>query len=305
MVVLLVLVPWNILEVCGNPWTRDNRCARMELISLSGLAGGKDITMRDKGNAMDVFETAHVGMEAASTSGTATQGTTSEIVSDKFACDDIGADDASWECACTLVHAYRCGTDGVAKLSVCVRLDLDSETGSDSGNTDDNDEATDGDAADTCAGVNAGSCGRDGHHIRTGYVRARLRDPRIGLTSTVEHPLRVSEANGRHVTAEGVVHDVMQSFIPDDRDDVIAWVEHFSNDAMQQTLRRYGDWWRRCGAREAIRTAVDNDARVEIDQCDTYRFPMKAHTIVYLAGGEVFEAWAQLDRHVHATVTRG
>lgn len=261
--------------------------------------------MRDEGNAMDVSGTVPADMEAASTSGTATQGTTSKAVSDKFACDDMSADDASWECACTLVPAYRCGTDGVAKLSVCVRLDIDGETGTGSGNTDDNDEATDGDATDMCADANAGSCGRDGHHIRTGYVRARLRDPRIELTSTVEHPLRVSEANGRNVTAEGVVHDVMQSFIPDDRNDVISWAERFSNDAIQQTLRRYGDWWRRCGAMEAISTAVDNDARVEIDQCDTYRFPMKAHAIVYLSGGLSFEAWAQLDRHAHVTVTIG
>lgn len=258
----------------------------------------EDIMMRDKGNAMNVSENIPADMEATSTNGTTTHSTTPEIVSDKLACDDMSTDDASWECACTLVPAYRCGTDGVAKLNVCVRLDLDGESGSGASNTDD-------DASDTNDGVNTGKHGRDGYHIRTGYVRARLRDPRIELTSTVEHPLCISEANGRYVTAEGVVHDVMQSFIPDDRDDVIAWAEHFSNEAMQQTLHRYGDWWRRCGAMEAIRTAVDNDARVEVDQCDTYRFPMKAHAIVYLADGEAFEAWAQFDRHVHATVTRG
>lgn len=260
--------------------------------------------MRDEENAMNVSGNIPADMEATSTNGTTTHSTTSEIVSDKLACDDMSTDDASWECACALIPAYRCGTDGVAKLSVCVRLDLDGEAGTGAGNTDDND-GNDGDASDTNDGANASKHVRDGHHIRTGYVRARLHDPRIGLTSTVEHPLRVSEANGRHVTAEGVVHDVMQSFIPDDREDVIAWAERFSNEAMQQTLHRYGDWWRRCGAMEAIRTAVDNDARVEVDQCDTYRFPMKAHAIVYLAGGEVFETWAQLDRHVHATVTMG
>ena len=264
----------------------------------------EDIIMRDKGNAMDVSETAHVDMEATLTNGTTTHSTTSEIVSDKFVCDDMSADDASWECACTLVPAYRCGTDGVAKLSVCVRLDIDGETGTSSGNTDDN-YGNDGDASETNDGANAGKHVRDGYHIRTGYVRARLRDPRIELTSTVEHPLRVSEANGRNVTAEGVVHDVMQSFIPDDRNDVISWAERFSNDAMQQTLRRYGDWWRRCGAMAAISTAVDNDTRVEIDQCDTYRFPMKAHAIAYLSGGMSFETWAQLDRHAHFTVTIG
>lgn len=261
----------------------------------------------DEGNAMDVSGTAPVGMGAASAGVAATQGNASAIGNDKFACDtcdDIGTDDGSWECTCTLVPAYWCGTDGVAKLRVCVKLNLNGEATTATGNASDDDEATDSVATDTCDGVNTGRYGKDGCHIRTGSIRVRLRDPRIGLTSIVEHPLHVSEVNGRNVAAEDIVNSIMQSLVPDDKDDVLSWAERFGSDAMQQTLRRYGDWWRRYGAMETIRTAVDNDARVEIDQCATYRFPMKAHAIVYPDGGEAFEVWARFDGHAHATVTR-
>lgn len=263
--------------------------------------------MRDEGNAVDASETTPVGMGAASTGVAVTQGSASTIGSGKFACDacdGIGTDDDAWECACTLVPAYGCGTDGVAKLRVCVRLDIDGEATTSTGNASDGDETTDGDTANTLDGTNAGMHGECGRHIRAGYVRTRLRDPRIGLTSKVEHPLYVSEDDGRCVTAEDVVHEVMRSIVTDDRDDVLAWAKGFGSIAVQQTFRKYGDWWRSRGAMSAIRATVNDDARIEIDQCDTRRFPMKAHAIVYPDGGEAFEVWARFDGHAHATVTR-
>ena len=125
--------------------------------------------MRSEGNAMDASETDPVGMGAASAGVAATQGNASTIGSDKFACDtcdDIGTDEGSWECACTIVPAYGCGTDGVAKLRVCVRLNLNGEATTDTGNASDDDETTDSVATDTCDGVNTGRYGKNGkNHV--------------------------------------------------------------------------------------------------------------------------------------------
>lgn len=218
------------------------------------------------------------------------------------ACDDIanGNGSEAWECACTSIPAYRCGTDGVARLSVRVRLSLANGI---------RDYEANGEAAADMEGTGNATNGTDtaehdsrDYHIRPGRVRYRLHDPRIGLVSVVDHPLYVSEADGRHVTADETVHEFLQSLVPDDRNDVLAWVSGFGDAENQQTLHAYGDWWRRCGAAKAIREAIGDDARFDIDHCDTCCFPMSAHAIIY-SGGDAFEVWAQLDVDGRVTVT--
>lgn len=216
------------------------------------------------------------------------------------ACDGIANWNEAWECACTSIPAYRCGTDGVARLCVCVRLSLANGI---------RDYETNGEAAadvegtaDATNGTDAAGHDSRGYHIRSGRVRYRLHDPRIGLVSVVERPLYVSEADGRHVAADEAVHEFLRSLVPDDRDDVLAWASGFGDAAVQQVLQGYGDWWRRRGAAEAIRDAVGNDARCDIAHCDTCCFPMRAHAITYSCG-DAFEVWTQLDGDGHVTVT--
>lgn len=237
-------------------------------------------------------------------------GNTTASYDDGFPCDackDGSLDGGAWECACTLVPAYDCGTDGAASLCVCARLATDDgvrdyvDVGDGTSAADMPDDASL--VVNANEAIVAADSNNDHRHIRSGMVRLRLRDPRIGLVSSIERPLYVSE-DGSHIAADEVVHEILQTIVPDDKDDVIAWASRFGSVSARQTLQRYGDWWRRHGAADAIRAAVGNDARFDIDCSYTNCFPMGAHAIVY-SGMGAFDVWARLDGHACVTVANG